>query len=566
MPRGLVHRTAVAEVFLTGAERRDDDTFDMYAQIPRSHAFYGDTLGPGTSYDPMVLVEIARQSCAALTHEYLGVALSQRFLLRTAELRLLDPTRMMMKTVPTEVVARSRIERRFADRSGLTGLTVRCTTIIDDVVAAAARMKFSWVDSSTWTDLRRENRSRYGLAGQPTTVAAHPPRAAAHAVGRWNPANVVIAEPRYGREGDVVAFLVVDTAHPTMFDHPLDHVPGMLQLEAFRQLSVVAAARSQAAPAAVWLTGLSARFRAFTELDVPSVCRLVPFEPPGAFRCTLSQAGSVVSEATVHLAEPPGPTRNASGSARESRAGAGAGAGAGARTPEPRPVVGTHESRPAAGKTPTAADTLLAATDTLLTTTRSVHRRLDLSRPVPRNVVEACLEVAVQAPNGANRQQWRFLLIDDPVVRDRVAEHYRAGSEARLREAERGGESPELIAWARVLAETLHRVPVLVLACSLGRLPADSPVAHQSSVYGSIYPALWSFMLAARARGLGTALTTAHLARERAVADLLGIPFDEVTQVALVAVGHVTGNPFRPGSRAPAVEVTTWNHWWEPNR
>jgi nitroreductase len=195
--------------------------------------------------------------------------------------------------------------------------------------------------------------------------------------------------------------------------------------------------------------------------------------------------------------------------------------------------------------------------DRLLTTARTTRRGLDLDRPVAAALVDECLTVALQAPNGANRQRWHFVVIDDRSVRAAIAGHYRAASEQYLVDAP---DSPDKRS-AQHLAANLERVPVLVLACMTGRLAPDAGVAAQTSHHASLIPAVWSFMLAASARGLGTALTTVHLAREREVADLLGIPFGEVQQGPLVAVGHRLGPAPGPAPRRPLGEVTSRNGW-----
>ncbi|TXD00009.1 nitroreductase family protein [Streptomyces sp. ISID311] len=200
--------------------------------------------------------------------------------------------------------------------------------------------------------------------------------------------------------------------------------------------------------------------------------------------------------------------------------------------------------------------------DELLTCTPTVRRRLDLSRPVSRPLLTECLQLALHAPNGGNRQNWRFLVIDDPETKAGIARHYKSASDAYLAATPPAAMSEKAVAGVRYLADHLHEVPTLVLACVHGRLPADAPLARQSGFFGTIYPALWSFMLAARSRGLGTALTTVHLAHEREVAELVGLPADEFTQVALVAVGHVTGGPgFRRTRRKPLDDVMSWNRW-----
>ncbi|WP_370323830.1 nitroreductase family protein [Euzebya sp.] len=210
-------------------------------------------------------------------------------------------------------------------------------------------------------------------------------------------------------------------------------------------------------------------------------------------------------------------------------------------------------------------------TDELLTTTRAVRKRLDLTRDVDPAVIRECLEIAIQAPSGSNRQGWRFLVITDPEIRAGIAGFYRRSYEAYRASpgyAGRGGsDDPDRVATqSRVadsadhLAAHLHEVPVLLLACIHGRPSGDNP----AGLYGSILPAVWSFMLAARDRGLGTAWTTLHLAYEREVAELCGIPYDEVTQAALIPVAHHVGDDFGPAPRAPLSEVVNADRWDQP--
>jgi nitroreductase len=207
----------------------------------------------------------------------------------------------------------------------------------------------------------------------------------------------------------------------------------------------------------------------------------------------------------------------------------------------------------------------LAEVDRLLTTTRAVRRRLDLARPVARAVVLDCLRVATQAPSGGNTQPWRWLVVDDPDLRAGLADLYRRAYAPYIElqkpaVAAAGGDADgPILRSADHLAEHLHEVPVHVIPCLLGRLPAGAGTAETAGFYGSILPAVWSFQLALRSRGLGSAFTTLHLQYEREAADLLGVP-DTVTQVALLPVAHVDGD-FRPGDRKPPEAVTYWNGW-----
>jgi nitroreductase len=197
----------------------------------------------------------------------------------------------------------------------------------------------------------------------------------------------------------------------------------------------------------------------------------------------------------------------------------------------------------------------LATVDHLLATTRAVRRRLDLTRPVPVEVIEECLRLAVQAPTGSNRQGWRWVVVTDAEKRAALAELYRQAFGPYI---STGDDAPrtrvaESAVW---LAERLQDVPVHVIPC-IEDYTKGNPHA---GVYGSIYPAVWSFQLALRGRGLGTVLTTLHLRHEREAAALLGIP-DGVIQAGLLPVAYYTGEDFKPARRRPVEELTYWNQW-----
>ena len=192
--------------------------------------------------------------------------------------------------------------------------------------------------------------------------------------------------------------------------------------------------------------------------------------------------------------------------------------------------------------------------DRVMTTTRSVRRRLDFERPIDPELIEACIDIATQAPTGLPPESWRFLIITESKPKARLAELYRNALETMSQARGR-----DLKPTQRALAERLHEIPALILACSLGR-PASDSVARQVAFYGSILPAAWSLMLALRARGLGATWTTLHLLHEDEVARLLGIPAD-VTQTVMLPVGHLKEAVLRPAPRRPAAEVTYWNHW-----
>jgi nitroreductase len=200
----------------------------------------------------------------------------------------------------------------------------------------------------------------------------------------------------------------------------------------------------------------------------------------------------------------------------------------------------------------------------LLTTTRCVRRGLDLDRAVDPELVKDCLRIALQAPSGNNRQNWRWILLTDPRVRADVAEVYRAAFHARdaarpERPAEPSGAARSVIADARALADRLHRVPVLVIPC-LDVQGGKLPTGNQAGLWASLLPAAWNYALAARSRGLVTAWTSVHLDREREVADLLGLP-PTVRQGALLPTAHPLRATFRPGPRLPLEQVLHHDGW-----
>jgi len=202
----------------------------------------------------------------------------------------------------------------------------------------------------------------------------------------------------------------------------------------------------------------------------------------------------------------------------------------------------------------------------VLRTTRSVRRRLDFDRPVEPELIEECIDAAVQAPTGLNRESWRFVVLTDLEPKERIAELYRAsfdGFAERFREglAESlgGARPPHERPTYRGLAENLHRMPALILVCSEGR-PDPESQAMQVGFYGSVLPAAWSLMLALRARGVGATWTTLLVGEEERVAKSLGIPAD-VTQTVLLPVAYTRDAVLRPAARKPAAEVTFWNAW-----
>lgn len=202
--------------------------------------------------------------------------------------------------------------------------------------------------------------------------------------------------------------------------------------------------------------------------------------------------------------------------------------------------------------------------DRLLTTTKQVRQRLDLTRPVPYEELLECIELAGHAPMGGNLERNRWMIIDDPATKAAIATRFaEVGRPYLAANAELRGDdrSQRVIDSASFLVDHLAEVPALVLSMRLDRPPAAQ--GHAAAYYGSVLPGVWSFQLAARSRGIGSAWTTFHLDHEEEIAELLGIP-PTVTQVCLLAVGYFTGDTFTPAPRRPAADVTYLNRWRNP--
>ncbi|WP_099020472.1 nitroreductase family protein [Mycolicibacterium palauense] len=212
--------------------------------------------------------------------------------------------------------------------------------------------------------------------------------------------------------------------------------------------------------------------------------------------------------------------------------------------------------------------TLDLSIDEVLTTTRSVRKRLDFDKPVPREVLMECLDLALQAPTGSNAQGWQWVFVDDPATKKALADIYRANATPYLDlpKPERGDmrdqQMDAVLSSAKYLNEHLEEAPVFLIPCLEGR-PDGVSSGMSASYWGSLLPAVWSFMLALRSRGLGTAWTTLHLVEggEKRAAEVLGIPFDDYAQGGLFPIAYTKGTDFKRAKRLPAEQLTHWNTW-----
>jgi len=211
----------------------------------------------------------------------------------------------------------------------------------------------------------------------------------------------------------------------------------------------------------------------------------------------------------------------------------------------------------------------LSSIDHVLTTTRAVRKRMDFDRPVPRELLEECMQIALQAPTGGNRQDWQFVFVTDPEKKKALGELYRNSwypysslPKPKYEEGDpRAGQFERVVNSAQYLADRMGEVPAMLIPCMKGRPPEGAPAVSWAGSMGSILPAAWSFCLAARSRGLGTAWTTLHLVYEKEAAEILGIPYDRIVQCALITIGYYTGEDFKAADRVALDKVVHWDSW-----
>jgi nitroreductase len=205
----------------------------------------------------------------------------------------------------------------------------------------------------------------------------------------------------------------------------------------------------------------------------------------------------------------------------------------------------------------------------VLETTRSVRKRLDLDRPVPKEVILECLDLALQAPSGSNSQGWQWMVVSDQAKKTALAELYKKSFDVYAQGPGREFEPSDIrakgrdavVSSATYLSENFDKVPYMVIPLIEGRLGEGTPTMAQAGAWGSILPATWSLMLALRSKGLGSAWTTLHLAYEKEAAEILGVPYDQYTQAGLFPVAYTVGTDFKPAKRLPASELIHWDNW-----
>ncbi|MGO8956864.1 MAG: nitroreductase family protein [Streptosporangiaceae bacterium] len=235
-------------------------------------------------------------------------------------------------------------------------------------------------------------------------------------------------------------------------------------------------------------------------------------------------------------------------------------------------MEGTSGAESSVRREQPGAGRLSLTADDLLSTTRAVRKRLDFERDVEPELIEECIRLAQQAPSAYNTQSAHFVVVTDADKKAVLAELWRRGRghgrelpiswvNCQYKGPVHAATAPKMVASASYLAENLHRAPAVVIPCVAFRTDSGESVLMQSLVWGAVLPAVWSFCLAARERGLGTCWTTIHLAYEREAAELLGIPYDDVMQVALLPVAYTKGTEFKPAWRLPIDQILHWDSW-----
>ncbi|MFE0751955.1 AfsA-related hotdog domain-containing protein [Gordonia sp. NPDC058843] len=240
IPRGIVHRESIAEVFLTDAQQTPDGA-TFAAQLPRNHSYFSDHRGTATTYDPLLLIEVFRQVAIYYAHTFVGADRSEKFIFGAADFEILDEETLRIGACPGHCVIEAHVVHEKLREGQIIGLTLEMVASIEGRVAAREAMTYQWMPSAAWKKIRKRGRESLGLPPEHTIPpVTHVARMRPNSVGRHNPRNAILANPELAGP-QLNALTIIDTNHPSLFDHALDHVPGMLQFEAARQVAMAAA-------------------------------------------------------------------------------------------------------------------------------------------------------------------------------------------------------------------------------------------------------------------------------------------------------------------------------------
>ncbi|MDO9355175.1 MAG: ScbA/BarX family gamma-butyrolactone biosynthesis protein [Solirubrobacteraceae bacterium] len=301
--RGLVHRAAVCEVFLTDSARLDQGRFALAAQLPRTHAYFSDHLSAVQTYDPLLLLEVCRQASILVAHRYLGVGADQKFVFGTGEFAVTDRPALRIGARPAQVVLVVDViaEKRRGDE--LVGVTYEMEVWNGDFKVFTETMAIQWMPGSAWSRIRRRGRDALGVEGldHPLIASGLDPAL----VGRAHAQNVVLGDAVHV-PGGIEASVRIDRDHPALFDHELDHVPGMLIFEALRQTAIVAAHEGLGySPARLVLDRAQVRFTRFGEFEIATRARAQVIEPRAGggaeVRLAITQDGVPIAEAEASI-------------------------------------------------------------------------------------------------------------------------------------------------------------------------------------------------------------------------------------------------------------------------
>ncbi|SOB81115.1 A-factor biosynthesis hotdog domain-containing protein [Streptomyces sp. 1331.2] len=303
VPRATVHRAAICEVFLTDSVRVAEGEYLIAAQLPRVHSYYSDNVTAPAAYDPLLLVEVFRQASIYAAHTFLGAPLDNKFIFVSGELNITDPEALRIGARPGQAVIRAH-QADLKHRDGVvTGSTLDLVLSVDGSEAATMRTVCQWMPGAAWDRMR--DKGRAVLALTPARPHHTGRRVPAISVGRASGQNVVLAGVEVG-DHELRTQVVVDQGNPALFDHPLDHVPGALIFEGFRQSAMYAAQELFGlSPRSLLLARVETDFTRFGEFELPTDCVVRVVEPPAAetvaFEIAMVQEDEQIARARVHL-------------------------------------------------------------------------------------------------------------------------------------------------------------------------------------------------------------------------------------------------------------------------
>ncbi|MFI9359526.1 ScbA/BarX family gamma-butyrolactone biosynthesis protein [Kitasatospora sp. NPDC053057] len=304
VPCGSVHRAAICEVFLTDSVRVSEDEYLIAAQLPRVHSYYSDHVAAPAAYDPLLLVEVFRQASIYAAHTFLSAPLDNKFIFVSGELNIMDPEALRIGARPGRGEIRAH-QAELKHRDGVvTGSTLDLTLSVDGTEAATMRTVCQWMPGTAWDRMREKGRAALTLT--PARPHHTGRRVAPIAVGRTSAQNIVLAEAEV-RDWEVRTQVVVDQTNPALFDHPLDHIPGALIFEGFRQSAIYAANELFGlSPRSLLLSRVETDFTRFGEFELPTDCVVRVVESPVpdtvAFEISMVQEDQQIARARVHLA------------------------------------------------------------------------------------------------------------------------------------------------------------------------------------------------------------------------------------------------------------------------